>query len=158
MSWMSPLTVPMTTLPIGLRAGLGQQRPQDGHAGLHRVGGEEDLGHEQDPVAEVDADDPHALDERLVEHAVRAPAAAEQDVRALDDLVGQAVVEVVVHLLDELVVGQAREVELLVVGHAGPPAASRGSSAARRDRRPGRPGWWFHNAEPCRIWNASAAA
>ena len=50
-----------------LRAGLGEQRPQDRHAGLHRVRGEQHLGDEQDPVAEVDADDPHALDERVVE-------------------------------------------------------------------------------------------
>ena len=90
--------------------------------GLHRVGGEEDLGHEQDPVAEVDADDPHALDEGVVEDLVRAPAAAEEDVRALDDLRRHAVVEVVVHLLDELVVGQRREVEVLVrVRHAHAP-------------------------------------
>ena len=42
--------------------------------GLHRVGGEQHLGHEQDAVAEVDADDAHALDERLVEHVVRRPS------------------------------------------------------------------------------------
>ena len=54
-----------------LGAGLGEQRPQDRHAGLHRVRGEQDLGHEQDAVAEVDADDPHALDERVVEDAGR---------------------------------------------------------------------------------------
>ena len=71
MSWMSPLTVPMTTLPIGLGAGLGEQRPQDRHARLHGVGRQEHLGHEQDAVAEVDADDPHALDERVVEDARR---------------------------------------------------------------------------------------
>ena len=54
------------------RAGLGEQRPQDRHPGLHRVRSEENLGHEQDAVAEVDADDAHPLDERVVEHAVRA--------------------------------------------------------------------------------------
>ena len=70
MSWMSPLTVPMTTLPIRGAPGFGEQRPQDRHAGLHRVRGEQNLGHEQDAVAEVDADDAHPLDERVVEHAV----------------------------------------------------------------------------------------
>ena len=47
------------------------------------------------------------------------PAATQQDVRALDDLGGHAVVEVVVHLLGELVVGQRREIDLrvLVLGH-----------------------------------------
>ena len=98
-----------------LGAGLGQQRPQEFHAGLHRVGGEQHLGHEQDAVAEVDADDAHALDERVVEHLVGAPAAVEQDGGALDDLVGEAVVEIVVHLLDQLVVGQRGEVDLVVV-------------------------------------------
>ena len=102
-----------------LGAGLGEQRAQDRHPGLHRVGGEEHLGHEQDAVAEVDADDAHALDERLVEHSIGAPAAVEQDRRALDDLVGEPVVEVVVHLLDEVVVRQQCEVDLVVlVAHA----------------------------------------
>ena len=52
---------------------------------------------------------------------VGRPAAAEQDVGALDDLGGHAVVEVVVHLLGELVVGQRREIDLrvLVLGHPG---------------------------------------
>ena len=101
-----------------LDAGLGEQRAQDRHAGLHGVGGEEHLGHEQDAVAEVDPDDAHAFDERLVQRVVGAPAAAEQQVGALGDLVGQAVVEVVVHLGDERVVGEAREVDLLgVVRH-----------------------------------------
>ena len=90
--------------PRGAR--LGEQRPQDHHAGLHRVRGEQDLRHEQDAVTEVDADDAHALDERLIQHPVGRPTARQQDVRALDDLVGQAVVEIVVHLLGQLVVGQ----------------------------------------------------
>ena len=50
-----------------LGAGLGEQRAKDLHAGLHRVRGEQDLGHEQDAVAEVDADDLHAGHERVVE-------------------------------------------------------------------------------------------
>ena len=44
-----------------------------------------------------------------------APAAAQQDVRALRDLLRQAVVEVVVHLLGELVVVEAREVDVLEI-------------------------------------------
>ena len=106
MSWMSPLTVPITTVPTRSRAGLGEQRAEDHHPRLHRVRGEQHLGHEEDPVAEVDPDDPHALDERFVQHLVGRPVALEQDVGPLDDLVGQAVVEVVVHLRDELCVGQ----------------------------------------------------
>jgi hypothetical protein len=47
------------------RAGFGQQRLEDGHAALHRVGGQQHLGHEQDAVAEIVADDGHAADQRL---------------------------------------------------------------------------------------------
>src|SRR5690606_8452017 len=42
-------------------------------------------------------------------------AAVEQDRGALDDLVGETVVEVGVHLLDELLVGQRRQSEVLAV-------------------------------------------
>jgi hypothetical protein len=55
----------MTILPMLGRAGLDQQRAQDEHAGLHRVGRQQHFRHEQDAVAEVDADDAHALDQRL---------------------------------------------------------------------------------------------
>ena len=114
-----------------LGARLGQQRPQDLHARLHGVGGQQDLGHEQDAVAEVDADDLHAGHERVVEDLARRPAAAQEDVRPLDDLGLHAVVEVVVHLLGQLVVAEGREVDVLglVVRHAGaPPAVASRSS------------------------------
>ena len=101
---MSPLTVPMTILPIGSHAGLGQQRPQDLHAALHGVGGEQHLGHEQDAVAKIDADDAHAFDQRIVQDLLGGPAALEENVRRLLDLGLEAVVEVVVHLLGELLV------------------------------------------------------
>ena len=116
---------PDDDLADGLRAGLGEQRAEDLHAGLHRVGGEQDLRHEQDAVAEVDADDLHARDQRVVEDLGRREAAPEQDVRALDDLVLHAVVQVVVHLLDELVVGEGVEVDVLeVVGHRRAPGGA----------------------------------
>jgi hypothetical protein len=104
MSWMSPLTVPITILPMARRAGGGQQRAEDEHAGLHGVGGQQHFRHEQDAVAEIDADDAHAFDQRLGQHLVGRPAAFEQDVHALLDLFLQAVIEVVMHLLHELVV------------------------------------------------------
>ena len=56
------------------RAGLGQQRAQDRHAGFHGVGGEQDFGDEQDAVAKILADDAHALDQGLGEHAIGAPS------------------------------------------------------------------------------------
>ena len=69
-----------------LDAGLGEQGAQDLHPPLHRVGGEQHLGHEQDAVAKIDADDAHAFDERIVQHLLGAPAALEEDVRRLHDL------------------------------------------------------------------------
>ena len=74
--------------------------------------------------------------ERVVQDLRRRPAAAQQDVRALDDLGRHAVVQVVVHLLGELGVGQRREIDLrvLVLGHPGL-LRSRG----------------FHDVELCRI-------
>ncbi len=142
MSWMSPLTVPMHDLADRFGAGLGEQRAEDRHAGLHRVGGEQHLGHEEDAVAEVDADDAHALDERVVEHLVGAPAAVEQDRRALDDLVGEAVVQIVVHLLHEFVVGQRREIDVVevVVAHRMSPVLTRSNRSCR-----------IHHAEHIRI-------
>ena len=95
--------------------GLGQERTQDRHPPLHRVGGHQDLGDEQDAVAEVHADDAHALDEGLVEHARGAPAAPEEEVRALLDLLLEAVVEIVVHLLDQLAVVELGEDDVLLV-------------------------------------------
>jgi hypothetical protein len=46
MSWMSPLTVPMTIFADRRHAGLGEQRAQNLHAALHGVGREQYLGHE----------------------------------------------------------------------------------------------------------------
>ena len=111
MSWMSPLTVPITILPIGSAPGLGEQRPQDRHAALHRVGGQQHFRHEQDAVAEVDADDAHAFDQGVVQHLVGPPAALEEDMRRLLDLGLEAVVHVVVDLLDELGVVERAQVE-----------------------------------------------
>ena len=102
-------------LADGPGAGLGEQRAQDLHAALHRVRGQQHLGHEQDAVPEVDADDAHALHQGLVEDPLRAPAPPEQEVGRLRDLLLETVVEVVVHLLDELVVGQRGEVDVVAV-------------------------------------------
>ena len=52
---------------------------------------------------------------RVVQDAGRRPATTEEDVRPRDDLFAQAVVQVVLHLLGELVVGQAREVDVLII-------------------------------------------
>ena len=65
------------------------------------------------------------------------PAALEQDLGSLDDLGREAVVEVVVHLLDEVLVGQRLEIDLLA--HSCDTSLSVVVSEARaRDPRPPR--------------------
>ena len=57
-------------------------------------------------------------DEGVIEDLGRGIAASEQDLGPLDDLLFHPVVQIVVHLLDELLVGQGVEVDVLViVGH-----------------------------------------
>ena len=98
-----------------LGACLRQQRPQDSHAALHGVRGEQHLGHEQDPVAKVDADDGHAAHQGVVQDLVRRPAPLEQDLRAFDDLVPEAVVQIVVHLLDQFLVVEFGKDEIVLL-------------------------------------------
>ena len=59
------------------------------------------------------------LDQSLVEDLVCTPASRQQDFGALVDLLGQAVIEVVVHLSGQLVIAQRREVDLVVVQRFG---------------------------------------
>jgi hypothetical protein len=95
--------------------GLGEERPKDLHAGLHRVGGEEDLGYEQDAITEVDADDAHAFNECDVQGAIGRPTPVEQNQGTFDDLGGHAVVEVVVHLIDEVFVTQRGKIDVVIL-------------------------------------------
>ncbi len=95
--------------------GFSEQRTQYAHAAFHRVSGEQHFGNEQDAVAEVDADDAHALDQRLVQDLVGGPAAIEQDLGTFDDLFFHPVIKVIVHLLDKLVSGQVGKDDILFV-------------------------------------------
>ena len=100
------LNRPDDNSPDRLGAGLRQQGPQHCHTGLHGVGRHQHLGDEQDAVPEVDAHDAHPLDQRVVEHVGSGPAPLQEDARSLVDLFVETVVEVIVHLLDELVIGE----------------------------------------------------
>ena len=101
MSWMSPFTVPITILPIGsapVSASSGRRIAMPAFialaasstSGTNRMPSRKSMPTMRMPSTSA-----------LFEHVVGGPAAAEQDVGALGDLVGQAVVEVVVHLRDE---------------------------------------------------------
>ncbi len=98
-------------------AGLGQQRAQDEHARLHGVGRHQHFGHEEDAVPEVLADDAHALDERRGQNLIGRPFASQEDAHALLDLFLEPIVEVIVHLLDEFVVGEGIQVEIVSASH-----------------------------------------
>jgi hypothetical protein len=100
------------------RAGGGEQGAQDRHPGLHRIRREQHFRDEEDAVAKILADDPHAFHQRLGQHLVGRPAALQQDVGAFLDLLLEPVVEIVVHLLHEFVVGKFRQDDF-VVGHRG---------------------------------------
>src|SRR4029077_17964029 len=105
----------------GRYAGLGEQRAQDLHSALHGVGSEQHLGHEQNAVAKIDADDAHSLDEGVVQRLLGVPAALEKEPRGFLDLSPQAVLEVIVHVLYALLVDQIAEIELAFgcLGHGG---------------------------------------
>src|SRR6202166_4942450 len=98
-----------------LDAGLGQQGPQDLHATLHRVRRQQHLGTAQDAGTEIDPDDAHAFDQRVVQHLLGRPAAPEEDPGRLLDLLLEAVVEIVVNLFGQLLIVQAVEIKFLVL-------------------------------------------
>jgi hypothetical protein len=106
-------------LADGFDARFGEERPQDFHPAFHRIGGKQHFGHEQDAVAEVDTDDAHSLDQRVVQHLLGSPPARQEDVRGLHDLLAEPVVEVVVDLQHEILVVEAAEIQFVfdVVGH-----------------------------------------
>ena len=148
MSWMSPLTVPITTLPIGwapVSASSGRRIAMPAFIALaaRRTSGTNRIPSRKSiPTIFIPATRASSRTR------LGRPAAAEQDVRALDDLGGHAVVQVVVHLLGQLGVGQGGEIDLgvFVLGHCRP---SPGRSAAR---------CVFHNAERCRMMEQRPAA
>ena len=93
------------------RAGGDEQRAEDEHAGLHGIGGQQHFRHEQNAVAEIDADDAHAFDEGFGQHLVGRPAAAQQDVDGGFDLFLEAVIEVVMDLQDQILVVEGVQIK-----------------------------------------------
>ena len=68
------------------RAGFRKQGLQDRHPRLHGIGGQKNLGHEQDAIAKVVADNFHAANQGFGQNAVGFPAAFQKDVGAFLDL------------------------------------------------------------------------
>ena len=112
MSWMSPLTVPITIepsfgAPVSASSGRSTTIPAfmelaaSSTSGTNRIPSRKSM-----PTIRI------PLHQGLGEDPVRRPPPSEQDVDPLHDLVGQAVVEVLVHLVDELLVFQRGKIEL----------------------------------------------
>ncbi len=99
MSCRSPRTVPISSTPAGFacRPCARQQRLEHGHPGLHRARGNQHLGHVEDVVLEVLADDAHAGDEAVGQHFLDGRPSASASLRHLFDLFGLAFVEALVH-------------------------------------------------------------
>ena len=72
MSCTSPLTVPITIVPIVCDPGLGQQRAQDLQRPGHGLAGDEHLGHEEVTPLEPGPDLFQRRDQRLVQQLLRA--------------------------------------------------------------------------------------
>ena len=115
MSWMSPLTVPMTTLPIGfapVSASSGRRIAMPAFialaarrtSGTNRMPSRKSIPTIRMPSTSASLRTRSADQPRLSRMFVPC-----------DDLVRHAVVQVVVHLLDELVVGKPVEVDVRVV-------------------------------------------
>ena len=94
---------------------FGQKRLKNGHATLHRVGGQQNLWHKEDAVTEIGTNNGHAADQCLGQDLIGFPFAFQQDLHALFDLFLETVVEVVEHLLDKFLVIQFGEDDFVFV-------------------------------------------
>ena len=117
MSWMSPLTVPITILPTRGRAGLGQQRAQDAMPAFMALAASSTSGTNRMPSRKSMPTIRMPSTSASVSTLVRGPAALEQDVDALLDLLLEAVIEVVVHLLHQLVIIERAQIEFFFGHH-----------------------------------------
>ena len=98
-----------------LGAGSSEYRFQKRHAGLHRIGRHQYFGNKQNAVAKIDTDNGHARNQRLVQHLGSFPAPVQQNLCSFGDLFGHAIVEIIVHLLDEFFVRKFRQDDFFVV-------------------------------------------
>ena len=95
------------------RPGFGQQGPQDSHAAFHSVGRHQHLRHEKDTVPKINADDPHPFHKCVGEHLISRPAPPQQDIGSFFDLFFQPIIEVIVHLLDKFLIGEAAQIQII---------------------------------------------
>ena len=85
---------------------FSKQRPQNTHARLHRIRCHQDFGNKQNTIAEINADNRHALDKRFGQNLIRCPTPLKQNIDTFNNLILHAVIKVVMHLLDKFIIVQ----------------------------------------------------
>ncbi len=95
--------------------GFRQQRAQHLHPALHGVGRRQHLRHKQNTVSKIHTDDCHTSHQRFVQHLGGRPTPCQQNLRALDNFITQAVVHIVENLFHQLIIGKAREIQLFII-------------------------------------------
>ena len=80
-------------------AGFSQERAQDGHPRLHRVGRHQHFGNKQDAIAEINPDNGHALNQGFGQDTVGRPAAFKEDIDRFNDFILKTIVKVIICLL-----------------------------------------------------------
>ena len=107
MSWTSPLTVPMTNVPIGFAPVSGEQRAQDVERALHRPRRDQHLGDEEVAALEPRADLLQRGDQPFVEHPLRVEPLLETELGQLAHRRRVADQRVVEEALQDLVMRHA---------------------------------------------------
>ena len=76
----------MTILPIGSTPVSASSGRRISHPAFHGVCREQNLGHEQNAIPEIDSDDAHPLDQGVIQNAFGGPTPLEENPRRLFDL------------------------------------------------------------------------
>ncbi len=106
------------------RPGGDQQRLQNGHARLHGVRRQQHLRHEQNSIAEIDADYAHAFHKSFGQNLVGRPPALEKNSDSNLNLLFEAIVKIVVHLLGQLFIVQRPQIKFITAHVPSPKSGS----------------------------------
>ncbi len=96
--------------PNGLGTGLSQQRSKNSHTAFHCVRRHQHLRDEQNTVSKIDTHNTHTLYQSFSQHLIGRPTPLEQDIRTFFDLLLEPIVEIVVHLLNELFIRKTAQI------------------------------------------------
>ena len=99
------------------RPGFRQQRPQNHHAGFHRIGRHQNFRHKQDAITKINANDGHAFDQRLCQNIIGRPFARKKNLHAFHNFILHSVIKIVMHLLDKFVIIQIGKNNFFFISH-----------------------------------------